>query len=157
MDFTAIDTTSPNLHRAVVNSNEKKYTRIISIEAWAFPDFCNSQFFHYSVLINLAIYFNISHSALILPKKNNYKHKYDFRILCTKISLTRHFSENLRKSLLSFDWERLKSSEDGEKVDAKNEHEEEKIWENALNFWFLHIKIRLYGNFHENLSEKNFN
>ena len=25
-----------------------------------------------------------------------------------------------------------------------------------FNFWILHIKIRLYGNFHENLCEKNF-
>ena len=45
--------------------------------------------------------------------------------------------------------------EDGKKVDTKNEDEDEKIWENEFNFSILHIKIRLYGNFHENLWEKN--
>ena len=77
-----------------------------------------------------------SHSALTLPKNSKYKHKHDFWILSTKISLTRHFSKNLRKSLLNFDWHRLKSfstiwifhfdylsNKDGKKVDAKNEDE----------------------------------
>ena len=70
------------------------------------------------------------------------------------MSLTRHFSENLRKSLPSFDWWRLKSSltiwlfnfdylpdEDGKKVDAKNEAEDKKFWKNEFDFWILHIKL----------------
>ena len=44
--------------------------------------------------------------------------------------------------------------EDGEKVDAKNEGKDEKNWENEFDFWILHIKIRLYINFHENLGPK---
>ena len=39
---------------------------------------------------------------------------------------------------------------------GKNEDEDEKIWENDLNFWILHIKIRLNGNFGVNLWTKNF-
>ena len=34
---------------------------------------------------------------------------------------------------------------------GKNEDINEKIWENKFDLWILHIKIRLYGNFHENL------
>ena len=44
---------------------------------------------------------------------------------------------------------------DRKKVDAKNEDEGEKIWKNVIDFWILHIKIRLCGNFHENC-RKNF-
>ena len=135
VDFTGIDTTIFNLNRAVVNNKERKYKRIISIEVRAFSDFCNSQFSHYS----LSTFFTIpsfSHSALTLPKKSKYKHKHDFWLQSTKISLTRHFSKNLRKSLLNFDWHRLKSfstiwifnfdylsNKDGKKIDAKNEDE----------------------------------
>ena len=43
---------------------------------------------------------------------------------------------------------------DGEKNDAKNEDEDEKIWKNDFDFWIFHIKIRLYDNFHENLRKK---
>ena len=130
VDFTGIDTTIFNLNRAVVNNKERKYKRIISIEVRAFSDFCNSQFSHYS----LSTFFTIpsfSHSAL-----TKYKHKHDFWLHSTKISLTRHFSKNLRKSLLNFDWHRLKSfstiwifnfdylsNKDGKKIDAKNEDE----------------------------------
>ena len=39
---------------------------------------------------------------------------------------------------------------------GKNEDEDEKIWENDLNFSILHIKIRLYSNFDVNLWTKNF-
>ena len=45
---------------------------------------------------------------------------------------------------------------DGEKVDAKNEDEDEKTWKNEFAFWILHIKIRLYGICHENLRKKKF-
>ena len=39
---------------------------------------------------------------------------------------------------------------------GKNEIVNEKIWENEFDLWILHIKVRLYGNFHENLWKKNF-
>ena len=37
---------------------------------------------------------------------------------------------------------------------GKTEDENEKIWKNELNFLILHIKIRLYGNFYENMLKK---
>ena len=37
---------------------------------------------------------------------------------------------------------------------GKNEDEDKKIWKNEFNLWILHIEIRLYGNFHENLRKK---
>ena len=45
---------------------------------------------------------------------------------------------------------------DGKKENDKNEDDGEKIGENEFNFWILHIKIRLYDNFHENQWEKVF-
>ena len=33
---------------------------------------------------------------------------------------------------------------------GKNENEDEKNWKNEFNFLILDIRIRLYGNFHEN-------
>ena len=39
---------------------------------------------------------------------------------------------------------------------GKNENENEKIWKNEFNFWILHIKVMLYGTFHENLCKKNW-
>ena len=39
---------------------------------------------------------------------------------------------------------------------GKNEGEDKKNWENEFNFWILFIKIRLHGNFHENLCENIF-
>ena len=36
---------------------------------------------------------------------------------------------------------------------GKNEDEEEQNWENEFDPWTFHIKIRLYGNFHENLGK----
>ena len=45
---------------------------------------------------------------------------------------------------------------DEEKVDAKNEDEDEKYWKNELDFWIFHIKIRFYGNCHKNLRKKNW-
>ena len=48
----------------------------------------------------------------------------------------------------------LSPDEDGKKLDAKNEDEDEKIWKNEFDFWILHMKIRLYDNFHENLRKK---
>ena len=45
---------------------------------------------------------------------------------------------------------------DGKKENDKNEDDGEKIGENEFNFWILHIKIRLYDNFHENQWEKCF-
>ena len=45
---------------------------------------------------------------------------------------------------------------DGEKVDAKNEDEDEKYWKNEFDFWIFHAKIRFYGNCHENLRKKNW-
>ena len=38
----------------------------------------------------------------------------------------------------------------------KNEDENEKTWENKSDFWILYIRIKLNGNFHENLWEKTF-
>ena len=38
---------------------------------------------------------------------------------------------------------------------GKNKDEEDKkIWKDEFNLWILRIKIRLYGNFHENLRKK---
>ena len=54
-------------------------------------------------------------------------------------------------SLFNFDY---LSDEDGEKFNAKNEDEDEKIWKNKFHFWIFYIKIRFYGNFHENLRRK---
>ena len=45
---------------------------------------------------------------------------------------------------------------DGKKENDKNEDDGEKIGENEFSFWILHIKIRLYDNFHENQWEKCF-
>ena len=39
---------------------------------------------------------------------------------------------------------------------GKNEDVNETIWENEFNFWILHIKIWLYGNFDVNLETKKF-
>ena len=39
---------------------------------------------------------------------------------------------------------------------GKNEDENEKTWENKSDFWILYIRIKLNGNFHENLWEKFF-
>ena len=39
---------------------------------------------------------------------------------------------------------------------GKNEIINEKIWENEFDLWILHIKVRLYSNFYENLWKKNF-
>ena len=39
---------------------------------------------------------------------------------------------------------------------GKNENEDEKIWKNESDFWILHVKIRLCGNFHENVRKKFF-
>ena len=33
----------------------------------------------------------------------------------------------------------------------ENEDEDKKIWKNEFDFWILHIKTRLFKNFHENL------
>ena len=46
---------------------------------------------------------------------------------------------------------------DAEKVDAKNEDEDEKNWKNEFDFWILHIKIRLYENFLKIWSQKKKN
>ena len=45
---------------------------------------------------------------------------------------------------------------DGKKVDIKNKNEDEKISKNEVEFWILHVKIRLRDNFHENLRRKQF-
>ena len=37
---------------------------------------------------------------------------------------------------------------------GKNEDADKRIWENEFNFWIIHIEIRLYDNFHENLFKK---
>ena len=37
---------------------------------------------------------------------------------------------------------------------GKNENEDEKKWKNKPDFLILHIKIKLSGNFHENLRQK---
>ena len=37
---------------------------------------------------------------------------------------------------------------------GKNKDEDEKIWKNEFDFWILHVKIGLYGNFHENPRKK---
>ena len=39
---------------------------------------------------------------------------------------------------------------------GKNKDVNEKMWENKFDLWILCIKIRLYGNFHENLRKKCF-
>ena len=58
----------------------------------------------------------------------------------------RRWKSSLAISLFNFNW--------WEKVDATKEDDYEKDWKNEFDFWLLHIKIRLYGNFHENLRKK---
>ena len=60
-----------------------------------------------------------------------------------------NFHENLRKKTDPFFKTFLTNR-------GKNEIVNEKIWENEFDLWILHIKVRLYGNFHENLWKKNF-
>ena len=55
-------------------------------------------------------------------------------------------------SLFKFDY---LPDEDGKKIDAINIDWDEKIRKNEFNFSIFHIKIRLYGNFYENLRRKN--
>ena len=57
--------------------------------------------------------------------------------------------------LLNFDY---LPDENGKKVDAKNEKndDDEKNWKSETDFWILHIKIWFYRNFHENLRKKNW-
>ena len=57
-------------------------------------------------------------------------------------------------SLFNFDYF---PDEDGKKVNAKNEDEDEKNWKNEFDFWNPYIKIRLFsnhGDFHENLRKR---
>ena len=61
------------------------------------------------------------------------------------------WKSSLTISLFNFDY---LPDKDGKKVDAKNEDEDEKIWENACDLCILQIKIRLYRNFHESLEKK---
>ena len=61
------------------------------------------------------------------------------------------WKSSLTISLFNFDY---LPDKDGKKVDAKNEDEDEKILENACDLCILHIKIRLYRNFHESLEKK---
>ena len=39
---------------------------------------------------------------------------------------------------------------------SRNKDEDEKVWENEFNFSIIHIKIKLYGNFHEDLLKTKF-
>ena len=63
------------------------------------------------------------------------------------------WKSSLTISLFKFD---CLLDEDGKRVDAKNKDEDEKIWKNEIDFWIVHIKIRLYGNFDVNLWTKKF-
>ena len=38
----------------------------------------------------------------------------------------------------------------------QGKNKDEKNWENEFDFWIIHVKVRLYGNFHENLVKKIF-
>ena len=62
------------------------------------------------------------------------------------------WKSSLTISLFNFDY---LPDEDGKKVDTKNADEDENIWNNEFDFWIFHIKIRLYHNFHKNLTRKN--
>ena len=66
------------------------------------------------------------------------------------------WKSSLTISLFNFDY---LPDEDGKKVDAKIEDEDKKIWKNEFDFefgfWIFHIKIKLNGNFQENLGTKN--
>ena len=62
------------------------------------------------------------------------------------------WKSSLTISIFKFDY---LPDEDGKRVDAKNKDEDEKIWKNEIDFWIVHIKIRLYGNFDVNLWTKN--
>ena len=63
------------------------------------------------------------------------------------------WKSSLTISIFKFDY---LPDEDGKRVDAKNKDEDEKIWKNEIDFWIVHIKIRLYGNFDVNLWTKKF-
>ena len=68
---------------------------------------------------------------------------YEFCI--SKLGYTEIFMKIWEKTVCSFltSW-------------GKNEDEDEKIWENKFDFWILHIKTRLYGNFDVRLWAKHF-
>ena len=57
-------------------------------------------------------------------------------------------------AILLFNFDYL-PDEDGKKVDAKSEDEDEKIWKSDFDFWTFYNKIRLYDNFLENMRRKN--
>ena len=77
MDFTPIDTTIPNLNRAVANNKEKKYERNLT-----------SQFSHYSILLNLIIFQFFSLSTYFAQKdrkKKNEKTSMIFEFFILKL------------------------------------------------------------------------
>ena len=56
-----------------------------------------------------------------------------------------NFHKNLRKNILTLFVRHFLTNQ------AKIEDEDEKKLESEFDLWVLHIKIRLYANFHENL------
>ena len=80
-----------------------------------------------------------------------------FEFCLSKLSYMEIFMKIWKKMYFTiwlFDLDYL-SDEDGEKVDAKNEGENERKWKNKFDLWISHIKIRLYGIFLK-ISEKIF-
>ena len=79
-----------------------------------------------------------------------------FEFCLSKLSYMEIFMKIWKKMYFTiwlFDLDYL-SDEDGEKVDAKNEGENERKWKNKFDLWISHFKIRLYGIFFENLRKK---
>ena len=84
-----------------------------------------------------------------IKMKTFWKNEFDFLIFHIKIRLYGNFHGNLRKKLTHF----LRNFW---LVEAKKKKKDEniKIWKNKFDFWIFCIKLRLYGNFQENLRKK---
>ena len=105
--------------------------------------------------------------------KKRLENKFNFWIFDIKIRLCNSFPENQRKyfltNLLRYFWLIDAKMKIKMKIweksfwpicktfltnQGKNEKEDKKIWKNEFYFLTLHIKIRLYRNFHENLRKR---
>ena len=116
-----------------------------------------SQSSHYSVLLNLGIFrFFLTRHLFWLKGQKKYKDKCEIWILHTEITLTGHFSENLRKKYPPFTAKIDLVSYTFLTNGGKNENENGKFNKDEFDFWIPYIKARLYCNFHENLRKKNW-
>ena len=73
-----------------------------------------------------------------------------FEFSISKLGYAEIFMKILGKNFSAIYFETFLTNRD------KNDDENEKTWENKSDFLILYIRIKLNGNFHENLWEKNF-